>query len=389
MSRQIDLAQVLLRHQRVDLRRCHAGMSQKLLNHAHVRPALEEVRRERMPERVRAHAFVDGGSGHVALQDLGAALTGQPSAARVQEEGAARGARRERGPSPGHVPRQRPSGVLPQGHQALLAPLSQDADALLVEVDVVHVQADELRDAEPRAVQRLEDGAVAQRRGVRAARRLQHLLDLVHRERPWERPRHLGADRGAGRILLGFALPNQEPMERPHGGEGSGDGRCTVTLPALLDPGFGERCHEARHDGVVASPCVTDPLVLAMPCVPRQILPVRGDGVGGEATLHDHMIEEPLDLCEHGVPGSIAHETLPAQPWTPSISCDSATVSMSCASATPPLMSCPPYVLTPMASAGSPRTASSNPFSAMASAYGSVTLVKAYVDVLGTAPGML
>ena len=46
------------------------------------------------------------------------------------------------------------------------------------------------------------------------------------------------------------------------------------------------------------------------------------------------------------------------------------------------------YTLIPRASTGSRRAASSSPLLAMASAYGRVTLVSAYVEVLGTAPGM-
>ena len=43
---------------------------------------------------------------------------------------------------------------------------------------------------------------------------------------------------------------------------------------------------------------------------------------------------------------------------------------------------------TPRASARSEATASARPWSAIASTYGSVALVSAFVDVTGTAPGM-
>ena len=48
----------------------------------------------------------------------------------------------------------------------------------------------------------------------------------------------------------------------------------------------------------------------------------------------------------------------------------------------------PSSTLTPRASAGSRATASASPWSAIASTYGSVTFVSAFVEVIGTAPGM-
>src|ERR1035437_32641 len=49
----------------------------------------------------------------------------------------------------------------------------------------------------------------------------------------------------------------------------------------------------------------------------------------------------------------------------------------------------PPTTLTPSAKAGSARTASFHPRSAMESTYGKVALTSAWVDEWGTAPGIL
>jgi hypothetical protein len=48
----------------------------------------------------------------------------------------------------------------------------------------------------------------------------------------------------------------------------------------------------------------------------------------------------------------------------------------------------PSTALTPPASVRSRATAAARPLSAIASTYGRVTFVSAFVDVIGTAPGM-
>ena len=57
--------------------------------------------------------------------------------------------------------------------------------------------------------------------------------------------------------------------------------------------------------------------------------------------------------------------------------------------ATGSLVTAPSWVFSPRARAGSDRSASCQPWLARLTAYGRVTLVSAYVEVFGTAPGML
>src|SRR5437868_13226042 len=70
----------------VDLRRGHTLMSEHLLDCPKVRPAVEQVRRERVAERVRVDAALDGG---VACPDAKAPAhvrCGQPPARLGQEQ---------------------------------------------------------------------------------------------------------------------------------------------------------------------------------------------------------------------------------------------------------------------------------------------------------------
>src|SRR4029453_12309047 len=76
-GREVDLPQVLPGHQRIDLGGRHARVAEQLLDDPHVRAPLEQVGRERVPERVRADPLADAGAGGVLLDDPRASLAGQ------------------------------------------------------------------------------------------------------------------------------------------------------------------------------------------------------------------------------------------------------------------------------------------------------------------------
>ena len=61
VRRVVDLTQMLLGHQGVDLRRGDARVPEKLLHDAHVRATFQQMRRERVTQRVRRHSSVDPG----------------------------------------------------------------------------------------------------------------------------------------------------------------------------------------------------------------------------------------------------------------------------------------------------------------------------------------
>ena len=69
----------------VDLRRADVGVAEHLLEGAQVAPAGEEVRGERVAQRVRAHPVLQAGRAGMPADDLVQALTGQPVTAEVHE----------------------------------------------------------------------------------------------------------------------------------------------------------------------------------------------------------------------------------------------------------------------------------------------------------------
>ena len=140
-------------------------MPQQLLDDPQVGAALEEVGREGVAEAMR-----------MAKQPSHRARVETP-AAHGQEEGVVR-AGRERRPSRLQVARELERRLLAERDDALLAALAADVHDLAVEVDVAEVERDRLLAPQPRRVEELEQGAVAERQRRVAVDELEQLLDL-------------------------------------------------------------------------------------------------------------------------------------------------------------------------------------------------------------------
>src|SRR6266516_4433694 len=107
----VDLAQVLFGHQRVDLGGRDARVTEKLLHHANVGTTFEQMRGERVPKRVERDATSKPRALRVLRKEHRAPLSREPSASVIQEQRAAASKRGEGGPSAGEV---RPHRVSPQ-----------------------------------------------------------------------------------------------------------------------------------------------------------------------------------------------------------------------------------------------------------------------------------
>ena len=70
MEPSYDLPQARLEHVRVDLRRRQIGVPEHRLDRAQIRAALEQVRREGMPQHVRRQMTADAGLLAVDAQQL-------------------------------------------------------------------------------------------------------------------------------------------------------------------------------------------------------------------------------------------------------------------------------------------------------------------------------
>lgn len=84
---EIQLAAAAIGYVRVELRSREIGMAEHFLNTSEVGPALEEVRREGMPEQVRVDALrLEPGALGESAEDQEGASAGERAAAGVEEE---------------------------------------------------------------------------------------------------------------------------------------------------------------------------------------------------------------------------------------------------------------------------------------------------------------
>ncbi len=167
----------------VPLGRAEVGVTEHLLDRSEVRAALEQMRRERVAQEVRVDAagLETGAVGELA-QDEERAGSGQRTATRVQEELGAVAAVEVR-PAESEVAPHGLRGRTTQRHEALLVSLSEHAHDALLERDAVLLEPDRLGDAQPRAVQELDESTVAQRARRGPGRGVDQALRLGRRER--------------------------------------------------------------------------------------------------------------------------------------------------------------------------------------------------------------
>src|SRR5687767_557592 len=86
MRLEVDVLQALGGQVRIHLRGSDVGVPQHLLQRAQVAAAGEQMRRERVAERVWAHPLGEARRGGVTLDDLVEPLARQPAAAVVDEQ---------------------------------------------------------------------------------------------------------------------------------------------------------------------------------------------------------------------------------------------------------------------------------------------------------------
>jgi len=180
-------------------------VAEELLDRSQVGAAVEEMRRERVAERVRARAGGDPRPRGVAHDEAPHAADAEAPAVLVEEERRLAAALGQEGALAREVGLDRLDRRPTDRGEALLRALAADADAgvaVRLARQAVVVEARELRDAEARAVERLEDRAVALGKAVvgpRASRR--RWTSGSPRQRGRARPR-----RGARTSLAGSCV---------------------------------------------------------------------------------------------------------------------------------------------------------------------------------------
>ena len=183
MGLEVDVSSPPVGDVRVALRRPEVGVAEHLLHGAEVRSALEEMRRERVPEEVGVDAarLEACPIGQLAQDEKGTGA-GERAAACVEEELRAvaaievRAAERE-------VPADGLGSGAPERYEALFATLAEHADDALLDCDAALLQACGLGDAKPRAVEELHERAIAECARHRAYRCVDQPFGLGRRER--------------------------------------------------------------------------------------------------------------------------------------------------------------------------------------------------------------
>ena len=225
------LAQVVARHVRVDLRGADPAVAEQLLDGAQVAAALDEMRRERVPEGVRARPSPAGpvaSAWRRTRSNTPWRVIRRPRVVQHQRVALRRAA--EERPPARQVAADGVARAAAARHDALAAALAEAADEAGVAVDVPRTQADELGHAQAGAVQQLERGPVAEpeRRPVR-------VLDEPDRLLRRQRPRHLAPgprQRHVADADRPGALAGAVAQEGARGGQPPADGGGRETLIA-------------------------------------------------------------------------------------------------------------------------------------------------------------
>src|SRR5918999_3749852 len=141
---EVHVLQALARQVRVELGRRDVRVSEHLLHGAQVAAAREQMRRERVPERVRAHAVREPGGLRVAAHDLVEALPRELAAAEVDEEVRLRDALDEPWAATLQIDAQGPQRRLADRHDPLLRALAAGTQDALLDVHVQELEPDRL-----------------------------------------------------------------------------------------------------------------------------------------------------------------------------------------------------------------------------------------------------
>jgi hypothetical protein len=189
-------------------------MAEHLLHAPQVGAALEEVRRERVPEEVRVDTRrVEPRLPREPTQDEEGARAREGAALRVQEELAPVAAVEVR-PAARKVAAKRLCRLPPERDEALFVALPHAADDPVLDVDTAPLERDGLADAQPGAVEKLDERPVTESTRRRSSRGLDEPLNLPRGEgagQPGPAPRKVDVGRG---VVGPQAEDDEVPVQR-------------------------------------------------------------------------------------------------------------------------------------------------------------------------------
>ncbi len=274
-------------------------MTEQFLHDAHVGTAVEQVGRERVPQRVRRDRRRDPGPLGRILQHLPGTLPGQAPAAGIEEDPrrapAAPGQVR---PAPHQVGVERADRGTTDGHQPLLAALAAQQHRARLGVDVIDVESHGLRDSRPGRVQQLQQRPVAEcQRTVGfavPACGLEQREHLVESETLGQPATGRGWFHPTGDVECGDALGCGEPVQTADRDHGPGGRNRRQRSHSRLGVAPAQGDQEVADIGLGHLGQIIDSALGQVLCVAAQVAPVGAQGVGRHAPLDRQVIEVAL-----------------------------------------------------------------------------------------------
>ena len=214
-------------------------MAQHGLDGAQVRPVLQQVGGEGVAQGVGCDVLLDPRLLLVELDELPEALAAHALSVHVHKQGGLLRGLHQLGAHLMQVLVQGPHGGGVQGDDPLL-PLADAPEHSGGQVQVVHVQGNELADPDAGGVQQLQHGPVPAALQIGAVGLLQKQLHLFAGEDLGQLALHLGGHHPLGRVVVHDPQGDEAAVEGLDGGDGTGHRGRRLPLP-------GERGGVALH----------------------------------------------------------------------------------------------------------------------------------------------
>ena len=315
MRLEVRVLEAVGRQVGVELRGRDVGVAEHLLQRAQVAAARQQVRRERVAQRVRAHLRGQPGRARVALDDLVEPLARQPGAAVVEEQARLQPVAGQPRAAALEVDLQRAAGGRADRDEPLLGALAARAQDALLEVHVADLEPGRLGGAQPAGVHDLQQRAVAQRGRLGALGLLEQERDLVAAEDLRELAGLARSAQVRGRVVGQHVLAAEMAVEGAQAGDlalhrGVGHGRALAVTA-------GELGHEGGEVGVLELERVLARL-LQVRAELQQVRAVGLERVAGEPALElevgeevEHEVLECVRSCDDGHAGGFAAARAP------------------------------------------------------------------------------
>jgi len=215
---------------RINLRRADVRMAEHHLHGAQVSPVFQQMRRERMPQRMRRNHLADARLLGAPFDDFPKSLPGQPLPPAVDKHRGRAVSVQQFGPSAVQVRLQAPDRGFADRDDAFFGPFAETAHEPHVQLQVGKVERQKLRHAHAGRVQQFQHRLVPRRLRRRVVGNVEQALHFFHRHRFRQPALPFGHPEQLGRVRVNFLFPVQKLEKRPNRHRCPGDGRRRFAL---------------------------------------------------------------------------------------------------------------------------------------------------------------